>query len=139
MKQHFIDTSGFAAEILVDDKYHEQALVIAEELQRQNSHPTTTDYVLSETLTLLKARSGHQAALQFAELINRDSDLTIVYTNHKGFENALRIFKTYQDKKFSFVDCLSFSVMQKYQLTHAFTFDKHFAQAGFEILKADDS
>ena len=135
MKQHFIDTSGFAAEILVDDQYHEQALVIAEELQTQNSISITTDYVLSETLTLLKARSGHQAALQFAELINRDSDLTIVYTNHKGFENALRIFKTYQDKKFAFVDCLSFVVMRQRKITMAFTFDKHFEQAGFEIIK----
>ena len=45
MKQHFIDTSGFAAEILVNDQYHEQALVIAEELQTQNSISITTDYI----------------------------------------------------------------------------------------------
>jgi len=47
----------------------------------------------------------------------------------------MEIFKQYQDKDFSFVDCMSFAIMNQQNLSQAFTFDQHFAPAGFEMVE----
>jgi len=58
----------------------------------------------------------------------------ILKCKKKDFERAMEIFKQYHDKDFSFVDCMSFAIMNQQNLFQAFTFDQHFAQAGFEKL-----
>jgi len=44
------------------------------------------------------------------------------------------IYKSYQDKSWSIVDCISFVVMRDMEIINALTFDRHFEQAGFHIL-----
>ena len=44
------------------------------------------------------------------------------------------IFKTHQDKEYSFTDCTSFALMQAHVIKNAFTFDRHFQQHGFSML-----
>ncbi len=46
-------------------------------------------------------------------------------------EKALDIFEGYDDKDFSFTDCVSFVVMWEMGMNQAFTFDQHFDQVGF--------
>ena len=41
----------------------------------------------------------------------------------------------YQDKDFSLTDAISFAVMERLQITQAFTFDRHFAQYGFTLVQ----
>lgn len=72
--------------------------------------------------------------LIFYETLINSIHLTVVYTGESEFENALAIYKQSYAQEFSIVDCLSFVVMRQNQITHAFTFDAHFAQAGFEII-----
>ena len=131
MKRHFIDSSAFIGQTCRDDQYHRQARKISKRLKK-NSIGVTTDYVLSETLTFLSLRVGHYAAIKFYETIHEVANLIIVYTTKKDFHQAMEIFKQYQDKDFSFVDCMSFAIMNQQNLFQAFTFDQHFAQAGFE-------
>ena len=40
----------------------------------------------------------------------------------------------FSDQAFSLVDAVSFEVMRRNKVTHAFAFDRHFAIAGFELL-----
>jgi len=47
---------------------------------------------------------------------------------------AFKLFTRYNDKDFSFTDCTSFVVMQKFGIPQAFTFDKHFRQMGFQAV-----
>jgi len=135
MRRHFVDSSAFIAQSRVNDQYHKEALAISQKLQKEHAIGITTDFVLSETLTFLRRKTGHHAALKFYEAIKDALDLIIVHTNQKDFERAMEIFKQYHDKEFSVVDCMSFAIMEKQNLTQAFTFDKHFEQAGFEIIK----
>lgn len=44
------------------------------------------------------------------------------------------IFEKYKDKSYSLTDCLSFIIMEKQGITTALTLDRHFVQAGFQIL-----
>lgn len=45
-------------------------------------------------------------------------------------EKALDLFEKYDDKSFSFTDCISFVVMQDLRIQEAFAFDDHFVQMG---------
>ncbi len=132
MRRHFFDSSAFIGQTCRDDQYHKQARKISKRLKKEHSIGVTTDYVLSETLTFLALRVGHYAAIKFYDSLKKAANLIIVYTNKKDFERAMEIFQQYQDKDFSFVDCMSFAIMKQQNLTQAFTFDQHFAQAGFE-------
>jgi len=41
----------------------------------------------------------------------------------------------FADQRFSLIDAVSFEVMRREKLTHAFAFDRHFEVAGFELLR----
>ena len=43
------------------------------------------------------------------------------------------MFAKFADQQVSFTDCVSFVLMRRNRLERAFTFDRHFASAGFEI------
>lgn len=49
-------------------------------------------------------------------------------------ERAKQILFQYTDKDFSFADAISFSVMERLAIRHAFSFDRDFAQYGFTVL-----
>jgi hypothetical protein len=38
------------------------------------------------------------------------------------------------DKRYSLTDCISFVVMERRQVERALAFDRHFEQAGFQLL-----
>ena len=52
--------------------------------------------------------------------------------------NSVKINKTYLDKTWSLVDCISFVMMKEKGLTDALTVDKHFEQAGFNRLMKEE-
>ena len=47
---------------------------------------------------------------------------------------GLDLYMSREDKSWGLTDCISFVVMQEQNLTDAVTADKHFVQAGFQIL-----
>jgi len=44
---------------------------------------------------------------------------------------AVVILRRYKDQDFSYVDAVSFAVMQQREISEAFAFDHHFTTAGF--------
>lgn len=94
----------------------------------------TTDYVVDETLTLIRLRLGLDAAGTWWRQVDGSQRLRWERVDADRFERGRQIFFQYRDKDFSFTDCTSFAVMQELRLTHALTTDRHFRQMGFHLL-----
>lgn len=93
----------------------------------------TTDYVLDETLTLLRLRLGLAAAREWWERISQSPRVTIADIDAELRHRAMDWFFGYEDKDFSFTDCTSFAFMRQEKIREALTTDRHFRQAGFEV------
>ena len=94
----------------------------------------TTDFILDETLTLIRIRLGIKAAEEWWRQVDGSQRLRQEWIDTQRFERARNLFFQYRDKEFSFTDCTSFVIMQELRLTHAITTDRHFRQMGFQIL-----
>ena len=94
----------------------------------------TTDYVLSETLTLIRSRLGQSAAVRWWAQVSASSRLQWEWIGPTRAEQARRRFLAVGNKDFSFTDCTSFVVMEELRLRRALTTDRGFARAGFEVL-----
>jgi hypothetical protein len=93
----------------------------------------STDYVVDETLTLLRMRLSLDAAEAWWNLVQETTRIAWERIDGSRAERALTWFFRWRDKSFSFTDCTSFVVMRERRLRLALTSDKHFVQAGFEI------
>ncbi|MBI1783748.1 type II toxin-antitoxin system VapC family toxin, partial [Candidatus Sumerlaeota bacterium] len=61
-------------------------------------------------------------------------NLEIVPPSRELFEAGLDLHCRRDDKSWSLTDCISFIVMERYELTDALTRDHHLRQAGFNTL-----
>jgi predicted nucleic acid-binding protein len=127
----FVDTGAWFASVVPSDSDHPAA---ARWLSQNTETLLTTDYVVDETLTLLKMRGEPQRALQMGEEFFRESLATIYYLTANDIQLAWETFQRFSDKEWSFTDCASKIVIDKLKLTHAFAFDRHFQQFGTAII-----
>lgn len=119
----FVDTGAWYALVDTDDANHGAAAAFL----AANTMPLiTTNAVFSETVTLIRYRIGHEAALVFGQKLKESAFVRMVSVTMADEERAWEIFTKYRDQEFSFVDCTSFAVMQRMKLTGAFAFDRHF-------------
>jgi predicted nucleic acid-binding protein len=94
----------------------------------------TSDYVLDESITLIRLAHSHLKATEFARTLVNSRLVKILYMGEEVFLESLDLFERSKDKEWSFTDCTSFVLMKRIGLSQAFAFDPHFAQAGFHVL-----
>lgn len=129
----FVDTSGWVALFDKADKYHRRTVKEWNKLQGRSLHLLTSDYIIDETLTHLSDACGRHVAVSFGGWLLRTNYIEIARVDETMWDNAWQMFQVYDDKEWSFTDCVSFNLMQAYRLWVAFTFDHHFEQAGFQL------
>lgn len=127
----FIDTGFVIALINKRDRYHKQARILADQYDRQPL--LITDAILLEIGNALARGFKVEASEIIANFMISD-EVKVVRLSPQLFDEAFALYRKYQDKEWSLVDCVSFVVMQKENITQALTFDRHFVQAGFEAL-----
>ena len=134
MKRLFVDTGAWDAIADGADSNHELALLYRDEIAGQ-CYLVTTNYVLDELYTLLLMNIGHRATVKFKqdlELLIREKILEVVWVSEEVAMNAWDVFEQFnEDKRWSFTDCTSYTIMKEYGLTDVFAFDHHFDQMGF--------
>lgn len=98
----------------------------AKEILSGDDALVTSDHILVETWTLLRARISREAAEAFWEGL-RTGVATVKHVGAADLEAAWRIGRDFSDQDFSLVDRTSFAVMERLGVTRAASFDDHFA------------
>ena len=127
----FVDTVFVLALINPRDKYHRQAFELADQFEGRPL--VVTDAVLLEIGNAL-ARGYKNEAIEIIDGFLASDEVEVVHLSPQLFDQAFTLYKQYDDKEWSLVDCVSFVVMREVGVSQALTFDRHFTQAGFEPL-----
>ena len=94
----------------------------------------TTRAVVLEIGNALAKLRYRSAAVQLLRALEEDPNVEIVPLSEELYKRGLQLYRERLDKEWSLTDCISITVMQERGLTEALTTDKHFQQAGFEVL-----
>ncbi len=121
----FVDTSAWYALFDKNDSDHASAVKFKESLTHSL---VTTNYVVDETITLVKNRLSHKIAVEVGIKLWKEAIATLIRVTSSDEKKAWEIFVKYRDKGFSFTDCTSFAVMERLGIAEAFAFDEHFDQ-----------
>jgi hypothetical protein len=132
----FVDTSGFYACLNQSDDKHEQAATLLAKSAKRRRRFVTTDYLLDETATLLRARGHANLVETLFDIALRSSVCRVEWMDLDRFQSTRSFLARYSDHEFSFTDCFSFTLMNDLSLRDALTKDAHFREAGFRPLLA---
>jgi predicted nucleic acid-binding protein len=123
----FVDTGAWYASLVPTDPDHATAV----QWLANNHFPLlTTDYVIDETLTLLRARGERKRALMLGTKFFHHGLAEIHKITSVDLTLAWETFEQFDDKNWSFTDCTSKVVMEQLGIKVAFAFDHHFQQFG---------
>jgi len=128
MTARFADTWFYVSLLDRDDAHHSEVVTF---LSSDNGLFVTTRWVLLETLNLLGSTRLRSNAAELVSSLENDPQTTIIDASNEFFWRGLRLFTDRPDKGWSLTDCISFIVMDEYNLSEALTGDHHFTQAGF--------
>ncbi len=129
----YVDTSALIAVLNANDEFHSIAAAIWVGLLDQDACLVTSSFVLVETYALVKNRLGMNAVRTLANSILPLIEINWI-DNHL-YQQTIMTYLTANRRQLSIVDCSSFVVMHHFNIEKAFTFDDHFREQGFEILK----
>jgi predicted nucleic acid-binding protein len=136
MKAVFVDTGGWMACADRADPAHAPCCAARDGALEAGRALISTDFVIDETLTLIRFRLGLSAANAWWQQIDGSARLRWERVENDRFERARHLFFQYRDKDLSFTDCTSIAVMRELKLTTVITTDRHFQQVGFDVLPA---
>lgn len=134
MKAVFVDTAGWIALADSADPRHAAARSFRDDWLRGGGKLVSTNFILDESLTLLRVRLGLDAAERWWNQVEGSDRLAWEWIDPARTEKARQWFFRWRDKQFSFTDCTSFVVMRERRLKTALTTDRHFVQAGFAVV-----
>lgn len=122
----FVDTSALYALINRSDIDHGRAIDCLSSLSDGNTSLITSNFILSETYTLILYKIGRTTALRVINGIRESYEIERI--SLKDEENAWQIITDFDDKNFSYVDATTFAIMTRLGLGEVFSFDDHFNQ-----------
>ncbi len=131
----FVDTSALLAVLDAGDGCHPQAAAAWRKLVETDEDLVSTNYVLVETFAVAQNRLGIDAV----KTLEQDLVplLRVLWIDPSAHHCAVTAVLTASRRRLSLVDCASFDAMRRHGLTRAFTFDRHFAEQGFEAIPSD--
>jgi predicted nucleic acid-binding protein len=130
----FIDAGYLIALEAADDQNHDAALRHWRGLLQSLPPLVTTSYVFDEVVTFFNSRRRNAKAVEIGNSLLRSSAVEFVHVDEQLFYEGWQFFQRHRDKSYSLTDCVSFVLMERRGIREALTFDRHFAQVGFNKL-----
>lgn len=128
----FLDTVGLVAVWNRSDQWHTAAMTAFTDLLRRQVPLVTTSYILLECGNEAARRAYRARVVALRQQLSASGNLiepTAADINQAWTDYARRLVGSA-----GIVDHVSFAVMRRLGLSEAFTNDRHFQAAGFQIL-----
>jgi uncharacterized protein len=130
----FVDSGAWLGLALITDDRHDQAREQLELLQRTGARLHTSVPVVIETFTFLDRKAYRDIALSWKDSIYESGAVKILPCELRDLQDSWEYFRRPDLRKLSAVDATSFAIMKRARIRVAFTFDHHFAAAGFRLV-----
>jgi len=130
----FLDTAYAIALSSANDRFHEQAVFLADQLEREDTRMVTIRAILLEIGNALSKQRYRQEAVKLLDTLEADPHVEVIPQSEELYRRAFQLYRERPDKDWGLTDCVSFIVMQDRGATEALTTDEHFQQAGFQAL-----
>jgi predicted nucleic acid-binding protein len=132
MRRIFLDSSALVA---LADRRDPDHTTVADFIQTIKGQAllVTTNYILDETVTVVKRRYGYQAAVQLGRIIRASEFCHYLILTAEDETMAWAIFEKYGDKAWSFTDCACLAVMQRLNIAEVLSLDAHFHQMDLQV------
>ena len=131
----FTDTTVWVGAVDASDRCHADARLILEALIRGDLPLSlTSDYVLNETLTILKARGLKPKGI--ADALNRimlSPKVQVVFVDETVFRESLSFYVKYDD--LSFTDAVTLLIMRRYGVKEIYSHDPDFDKVDWVVRK----
>src|SRR5712671_4620067 len=105
-RELFVDTSGFYSLLALKDDKHKTASAILQQAAKKRRQFMTTDYVLDETATLLKARGVSHLLAAFFSSVFESEACRVQWTDAERFAAVRDFYLKHIDQGWSFTDCV---------------------------------
>jgi predicted nucleic acid-binding protein len=130
----FVDSGAWIALALSRDPLHARAREQWELLHGAGAKLHTSVPVVIETFTFLDRNANRDVALTWKEAVYAQGTVKILPCELRDLEQSWTYFRRADWHKFSAVDAISFAIMKRMRIRLAYTFDYHFAVAGFGLV-----
>lgn len=130
----FVDSAAWIALASTRDPLHERARAAWEQLLGAGARLHTSVPVVLETFTFLERNAARQAALAWKDSLKTLPRLKTLLATSADLERAWYYFERPDLHKLSAVDAVSYVLMTQRRIRVAFSFDSHFAAAGFRMV-----
>ena len=130
----FVDSGAWIALALSRDRLHAQAREYWDLLHQAGAKLHTSIPVILETFTFLDRNANREVALTWRDTIYRPSVVKILNCDLRDLEKSREYFQRPDLHKLSAVDATSFAIMRRARIRLAYSFDHHFAVAGFRMV-----
>jgi predicted nucleic acid-binding protein len=132
MKMVFLDTVGILALFDEDDQWHAAAVAAYERIRVTGAWRVTTPFILWECGNTASRRPYRRDVCELRlKLRQRGRLLDVTQADE---ESAWQAYQAGAVGDAGIVDHVSFEVMRRLGIIQAFSNDKHFTAAGFEVL-----
>ena len=132
LERIYVDSSAFYALMDRADRYHEPARALWPALLKDDIALVTSNYVASETLTVLQYRIGFDAAKLWCRDVLRVMEVS--WVDEAIHQKAHAVWMNLGHRRFSLVDCVSFVTMHQQHIEKVFGFKASYIEQGFELL-----
>mgnify|MGYP001615974658 FL=1 len=133
----FVDANVFIALLNERDALHRRAVEVVSAFRERDLLSVTSNFVISEVITVLSQRSGKRAGLFFADsLYGEKAHIQVITVDPQVEMRALDYLRMVESKNVSFCDCVSLALMEVFGIKKIATFDRDFRikNAPYEII-----
>ena len=134
-REVFVDASAWVAVVSRRDQHHTVAVNIYRRIIAEQRALITTNLVVAEAYNGIRRYSTATESARFLASLRGSSQVIKMYSDEALEVEAEQWLRRYADHDFSLADAVSFAIMRQRRIMEAFTFDNHFAVAGFVLLE----